>query len=144
MGKPIHFPELCHHLSAKMKTLFWLSLPFWLFSFSIHSPFCWTLRLHMLFFDHKMLSRLMYSSIKQQKYYLDIHLSQGFDSSLSPQWPLHILRHKALGKYYSYQNTVSHLYSFILAPSANLVDSKWLSVSLTYDYILLGSHFISK
>lgn len=86
----------------------------------------------------------MYSSIKQVKYYLDTHLSQEFDSSLSPQWPFRTLRRKTLWKYYIYQNTVSHLYSFILAPRANFVDSKWLSVSLTYNYILLDSHFISK
>lgn len=54
MGKPIHFSEVCLYFSARLKTLFWLNLLFWLLS--IHFLLCWTIRLHMLFFDPKKLS----------------------------------------------------------------------------------------
>lgn len=56
MGKAVHFSELCLYLSASLKSLFWLNLLFWLFSFSIPFLLCWAIRFHMLFFDPKKLS----------------------------------------------------------------------------------------
>lgn len=144
MGKLIYS---LNSLSVSLQgwRLVWLNLLFWLFSFSIHFLLCWAIRFPMLFFDPKMLS---FTWCVQVSGNLNNTLTDIYDRYLTVNYllsgPSILSDTKILWNYHIYQNMVLYLYSFILAPRANLVDLKCFSVFLTYNYIHFHNYFISK
>lgn len=117
--------------------LFWLNLLFWLFSFSIHFLLCWAIRLHMLFFDPKMLS---FTWCIQVSGNLNTALIDIYDRYLRANYLLSGLSILSDTRFCETTISIRILayicIHFILAPRANLVDLKCLGVFLTYNLIL--------